>query len=269
MAGTTIPSGTKGAIPSIAIAALSAVIGAAAGSLGATMLRGGADVDALKKSAYQQGYEKARYDINEIFVQKGESRRLDQPVTFLFGTVKSVGAGSFVIEYDAAQFTALDIGAKTKTVRVGDGTSLKKMVDVKPGEKSDAGVPTASASSGFGPDSVPPSQRKGANAEPMPQKGVPIALADLKAGDYVQVFSATDVKSANVIEATGVTVLDVKPAEGQPAVDPSLLPKAMDISAVGAPPPDSAPSSASRDSAMRIPVFPPGSPEVSKPPMPK
>lgn len=178
------------------------------------------------RSAREEGYAAARKEMEDLFVSKGLSYPSRQPVMLLFGIVKSVGGGSFVVEYDSAQFTVFDSGIVTKTVRLAEGGRVHKIVDAQDGQES-APVPSAGADAASGPPgSPPPELTVNAVAQALAQA----ALADVRVGDYVQIASANDVRRADVITANEVTIHNTSHLPPGTLPDYTNMPFARNIS---------------------------------------
>lgn len=224
-------------------AAMPAVIGCLlAGTVAGYLLHGALyrapdfDRKAVYDAAYQEGYARAEEDINQVFVKRGESSPLTQSVLSVYGTVKEVGSDSLTIEYDESQVNIIKSGLVIKTVRLAAGGMINKMVEDTSADPDDATVtrePSASLSSGFGPESVPPSF-KGESSGPLLQKAVPVQIKDVHIGDYVHVIAVSDIRAADTIEAMEVRIFDVKPPEGE-AIDPSKMPFSRTIDQGGMP----------------------------------
>jgi hypothetical protein len=187
-----------------------------------------------RERAFKEGYDKARNDINEIFVAKGLSYPLDHQITDVFGRVVEVGGGGFVMEYDSSQFTVLDQGMVRKSVMFADGAQLLKMVDAPKGSPEDAAADLAPRGSTGALEVVPPAD----SSQPLPKEKAPpappeapesvqqialdITSADIKVGDYVHVKTGGNAQSDGSLLASEVTVLNVK-------IEPGSTPKVTDL----------------------------------------
>lgn len=193
---------------------------------------GKGNVMAERAKAFAEGQQKVKSEVSAKFAAEGFGASVDEPVHSVYGFVKEVGAGEIAIEYDSAQFSFVESGKVTKNVAISTSTSLQKMIALPtpappPGTTAE-GHPTGGPGSSGGLVSVRMSpndpELKTSPSVTFEQKMNVITLSDLKPGDYVQVVSSNDIRTAEKIEAVAMVAYDKNAIPPDAGNDPSKLP---------------------------------------------